>query len=79
MVYCAQFEMPERKAALSEARLGVDRGIVNPVALSVVAGDGRILRVSEPLGQEVGASIAAADRRRRAEQKRRGATSHRHV
>lgn len=77
--YCAQFEMPERKAALSEARLGVDRGIVNPVALSVVAGDGRILRVSEPLGQEVGASIAAADRRRRAEQRRRGATSHRHV
>lgn len=77
--YCAQFEMPERKAALSEARLGVDRGIVNPVALSVVAGDGRILHVSGPLGQEVGASIAAADRRRRAEQKRRGATSHRHA
>jgi hypothetical protein len=40
---CAQFEMPEQTVQPSGARVGVDRGIVNPVAMVAVAADGRVL------------------------------------
>lgn len=76
---CAQFEFNTIEAQLTGARLGVDRGVVNPVAMAVVRGDGSLVAVSEPLGGEIGRSISEADSRRRSEQKRRGITSHRHI
>jgi IS605 OrfB family transposase len=71
--------MPEQTVQPSGARVGVDRGIVNPVAMVAVAADGRVLSASEPLGAEVGRAIRDADARRRAEQRRRGTTGHRHA
>ncbi len=76
---CAQFEFPIRRFRLTGARLGVDRGIVNPVALAVAAADGGVRSVPPPAGGEIGKSIRAADEKRKAEQKRRGVTSWRHV
>jgi hypothetical protein len=74
-----QFEMPERHVNLSGASVGVDRGIVNPVAVAVVNGDGAIVQVDQPRGAEIGQSIRTADRRRRDEQRRRGRTTKRHI
>ncbi len=76
---CAQFEFPVRAVRLTGARLGVDRGIVNPVASAVTAADGRVRAVRKPAGSDIGQSIRVADEKRRAEQKRRGVTSRRHV
>lgn len=76
---CAQFAFPNQPLRLTGARLGVDRGIVNPVAMAVVTADGRVQSVPSPAGAEIGKSIRVADEKRRAEQTRRGATSLRHV
>jgi IS605 OrfB family transposase len=76
---CAQFEFAIRELQQTGARLGIDRGIVNPVAMAVTAADGQVLTVPPPAGAEIGKSIHAADKRRKAEQKRRGATSFRHA
>ena len=75
----AQFEFSPKEVRQTGARLGVDRGIVNPVAMAVVSRDGAVLAVPEPSGTEVGQIIRRADERRKAEQKRRGATSRCHV
>jgi len=77
---CAQFEMAEAtKQRLTGARLGVDRGVVNPVALAAVRQDGSVIATSEPLGSEVGKTIRSTEERRRAEQRRRGVVSRKHV
>jgi IS605 OrfB family transposase len=76
---CAQFEFPVAPLALTGARLGVDRGIVNPVAAAVVRRDGAVSAVMPPVGSEVGRIIHRADERRSREMKRRGTTSHRHA
>jgi IS605 OrfB family transposase len=77
---CAQFEMAQAKTqTLTGARIGVDRGIANPIALAVVDRKGAVISTSEPLGSEIGEIIASADKKRRAEQKRRGITSRKHV
>lgn len=77
---CAQFEMAEaKKPVMTGARLGVDRGVVNPVALAVVRQDGSVVSTSEPLGSQIGKTIQSAEAKRRAEKKRRGVTSRKHV
>jgi len=76
---CAQFEFPKRQARLTRAALGIDRGVVNPVALAVVDGDGAVKEVSEPLGAEIGTLIRTVEEKRRQEQRRRGRTSRRHA
>lgn len=76
---CAQFEFPVRRMRMAGTRLGVDRGVVNPVAAAAVAADGRVTAVLPPAGSEIGQNISAADEKRGAEQKRRGTTSHRHA
>jgi IS605 OrfB family transposase len=75
---CAQFEFPVHAIRSTGARLGVDRGIVNPVAAAVVDRDGAVRAIVSPAGGEIGRIITKADERRRREQKRRGTTSHRH-
>lgn len=75
---CAQFEFPVRVIRPTGARLGVDRGIVNPVAMATVDRTGAVQASIPPAGAEIGQIIARADERRRREQKRRGITSHRH-
>ncbi|WP_404924936.1 zinc ribbon domain-containing protein [Nisaea sediminum] len=75
----AQFEMPERDLELTERSIGIDRGIVNPVAVSVVDRDGAILEASEPRGAEIGQAIRESERQRRAEQRRRGHTRRRYA
>jgi IS605 OrfB family transposase len=74
----AQFEFPHRQQRQTGARLGIDRGIVNPAAIAVVNGEGALLAIRDPAGAEIGLMIRAAERKRATEQKRRGATSHRH-
>lgn len=76
---CAQFEMPEAKARQTGARLGIDRGIINPVAMAAVRGDGSMIAVGEPAGTEIGQAIREVEAKRKAEQKRRGTTSRRHA
>lgn len=76
---CAQFEFPERKVVMTGARLGVDRGIVNPIAAAVTRRDGSVCAVMPPDGGEIGRIIHRADKRRASELKRRGTTSHHHV
>jgi hypothetical protein len=71
--------MPERQVSLSGASVGVDRGIVNPVAVAVVDGDGAIVQVDQPRGAEIEQSIRTADRQRRDEQRRRGRKTKRHI
>jgi hypothetical protein len=76
---CAQFEFPVVPVVpLTGARLGIDRGVINPIATAVVERSGAVRAVREPAGQEIGRIIQRADARRRREQKRRGTTSHRH-
>ena len=77
----AQFEFtqPERFASKPKAWVGVDRGIVNPIAVAVVSGTGAVCAVSTPMGAEIGQSIRKADKKRKAEQERRGTTSLCHV
>jgi IS605 OrfB family transposase len=75
----AQLEFPVTEIRQTGARLGVDRGIVNPIAVAVVNQAGAVHAVAPPAGAEVGRIIHRADERRRQEQKRRGITSHRHV
>ena len=74
----AQFEMPEKKAALSGASLGIDRGIVFPVSVGVVDKDGALLDLSLPAGQEIGECIRESDARRKRQAQRRGFTTFRH-
>lgn len=74
----AQFEMAEARPIETNRYLGVDRGVVNPVALAVTEEDGRVASVSPPMGADIGAAITSAEQRRRAEQKRRGRTSKGH-
>jgi IS605 OrfB family transposase len=74
-----QFEMVTKDCALTGARIGVDRGIVNPVAMAVVQPSGAVAAVIPPMGAEIGKAIKAAEKKRRAEEKRRGTTSHRHA
>ena len=74
----AQFEMAEARPIETNRYLGVDRGVVNPVALSVVEQDGRVVTAMPPFGADIGAAITEAERKRRAEQKRRGRTSKGH-
>lgn len=76
---CAQFEMPTKAHFLSGNRLGIDRGIVNPVAVAVVDRVGAVITASEPRGAEIGSIIRDANRRRKSEQRRRGTTSRTHV
>ena len=68
----AQFEMAEPRLIETHRYLGVDRGVVNPVALAVTEEDGRVTSVSPPMGADIGAAINDA------EQKRRGRTSKRY-
>ena len=75
----AQFEMPETKLDVSDKKIGVDRGIVNPVAVSVVGSDGQIIEALEPKGKEIGVAIRASENKRRDEQRRRGRTSKRYI
>lgn len=73
-----QFEMPLVKAALSGASLGVDRGVVFPVASAVVDEQGLVLAVDDPQGEAVGKEIAASLKRRRVLQRRGGQANVRH-
>ncbi len=68
----AQFEFAVAPVATSDAMLGVDRGIVNPVALASVDRIGVVRPALPPGGQEIGDIIRRADARRSREQKRRG-------
>lgn len=70
--------MAEARPIETGCYLGVDRGIVNPIALSVVEQDGRVVTALPPMGADIGAAITDAERKRRAEQKRRGRTSKDH-
>ena len=71
----AQFEMPQEKAHLSGAVLGVDRGCVYPVAAALVDANGALIELPEPVGKEVGEIIVEMEQRRREESRRRGITS----
>lgn len=74
----AQFEMPEAQTALTGAALGIDRGVVYPVAGAVVAHDGAVVQTLEPAGAEIGEVIRRSDERRRRQQQSRGITTFRH-
>jgi IS605 OrfB family transposase len=77
---CAQFEMAEAsRPRLTGARMGVDRGIANPVAMAVADRDGAVIAAPKPAGSEIGDAIHKAERRRRAEQRRRGVSSLKHA
>ena len=75
----AQFEMPEKKLDVSDKKIGVERGIVNPVAVSVVGSNGQIVEATEPKGKEIGIAIRESENKRRDEQRRRGRTSRRYL
>jgi putative transposase len=75
----AQFEFAPATAAVSNAVLGVDRGIANPIALATVNAAGAVRSSPPPAGQEIGKIIHRANERRKREQRRRGLTSHRHA
>ena len=75
---CAQFEFAASHARQTGAVLGIDRGIVNPIAMAAIDRCGAVQAVPAPAGAEVGRIIRQADERRRREQKRRGTTSHHH-
>lgn len=74
----SQFEMPETKAALTGASLGVDRGVVFPVSTAVVDRTGAVIDLMAPQGEVIGEVIRLSDERRRGEQKRRGVSTFRH-
>jgi hypothetical protein len=76
---CAQFEFPVKEIRPTGARLGIDRGIVHPVAGAVVDRTGAVLSVLPPAGTEVGRIIMRADAKRRCEQRRCGTTSRHYV
>jgi IS605 OrfB family transposase len=71
----AQFEMPPAPAIQTHSYLGVDRGVVNPGAIAVCDAKGVVTSVAPPMGAEIGTVITESDKRRRAEQKRRGRSS----
>lgn len=74
----SQFEFPEKKAALSGAVMGIDRGVIYPVSASVVDKNGALIDLMEPQGKAIGETIQASDERRRNQQRRRGITDFRH-
>ena len=74
----AQFEMAEARPIETNRYLGVDRGVVNPIALSVVEQDGRVVTALPPMGADIGVAMSSAEQRRRTEQKRRGQFSKGH-
>lgn len=77
---CAQFEMAEIKTqVMTGARLGVDRGIVNPITTAVVNRAGQVISATKPSGSEIGKAIRSADQKRRAEQRRRGMSGRKHA
>jgi IS605 OrfB family transposase len=76
---CAQFEFPVKEIRPTGARLGIDRGIVYPIAGAVVNRIGAMQSVLPPAGMEVGKIIIRADERRRREQRRCGTTSRHYV
>lgn len=53
---CAQFEFRVTEIQPTGARLGIDRGIVNPVAVAVVGRAGAVQAVLPPSGKGVGDS-----------------------
>ena len=68
----AQFEMEEKKFDLSDKRVGIDRGVVNPIAIAVIDKDGAIIEARSPQGAEIGQAIKRNDFKRRNDMKRRG-------
>ncbi len=78
----SQFEMPEVPKIEGEARLGIDRGIVNTLATAVVRLDGSVLAKPVVSGSSVSHEIRRAEEQARAYQRRTarsGAMHRRHV
>ncbi len=71
----AQFEFSVNELELTGNVLGVDRGIVNPIAISVVDTSGKVLDIPDPQGGEMMGIIRAAALRKRARNQRFGITS----